>query len=336
MERTYVSGLVSIIMPVYNAEKYLRASINSVLKQTYKNWELIIVDDGSTDGSDAICDYYDTYQRIKVYHLINGGVSRARNYGLDKACGEYIVFLDSDDLLESSFIDKLVGQMSEPDVDMVGCLSALIDSNLSEYVCTDEAGEFINCTNAYSANIPELFGSVVWAKIYRLSVIRKNNLKFCSELSIGEDTLFFQEYSLVCKKMMMYSGPLIGYRVVLNSLSRKRIIPTPFVQNITRLSILESFVKEKNISEKKSDKYLVRCLMCVVESLFIYSKYKEDFNYNWNILRGNKELFQRLKIIARTGTGRVRLSMRIVDICMALNWRYGAWQVIKIIFRNNE
>ena len=92
--------LISVIVPVYNAEKYLRECLDSIVNQTYKNIEIILVDDGSTDGSGAICDEYaDKDVRIKVYHIPNGGASNDRNLGIDNADGEYLMFVDSDDII---------------------------------------------------------------------------------------------------------------------------------------------------------------------------------------------------------------------------------------------
>ena len=94
---------ISVIIPVYNVEDYIRQSIDSVLNQTYKNLEIILVDDGSKDNSGKICDEYKNVdERIKVIHKINSGVSSARNVGIDIATGKYIMFLDSDDFLEKN------------------------------------------------------------------------------------------------------------------------------------------------------------------------------------------------------------------------------------------
>lgn len=97
--------IISIIVPVYNTEKYLDKCIQSVLAQTYTNWELLLIDDGSTDSSGAICDKYAAEDnRIRVFHKENGGVSSARNLGLDNAQGEWISFVDADDWIENSML----------------------------------------------------------------------------------------------------------------------------------------------------------------------------------------------------------------------------------------
>lgn len=115
-------ALVSVIVPVYNVEKYIERCILSVLNQTYQNYELLLVDDGSADASGRICDaYHSRYRQIKVYHKENGGLSDARNYGLQKAKGEYIVFLDSDDYIAKEFLACLYGLLEEAQADIAVC-----------------------------------------------------------------------------------------------------------------------------------------------------------------------------------------------------------------------
>lgn len=102
--------LISVIVPVYNVEKYLKRCVESILRQTYKNFELILVDDGSTDSSGEICDrYMEIDNRIKVIHKYNGGLSSARNAGLDTMCGEFLTFVDSDDFVSERYLEVLYG-----------------------------------------------------------------------------------------------------------------------------------------------------------------------------------------------------------------------------------
>ena len=105
-----MNNLISIIVPVYNVDKYLNRCINSILKQTYSNLEILLIDDGSTDNSGAICDKYASeFDNIRVYHKKNGGISSARNYGLDKISNntKYIAFVDSDDFLHPQMYEIL-------------------------------------------------------------------------------------------------------------------------------------------------------------------------------------------------------------------------------------
>ncbi len=114
------SGLISVIIPVYNVEKYLEECINSVLSQTYENYEIILVDDGSTDSSGKICDEYaEKYEKITVIHKENGGPSETRNMGLRASKGEFVYFLDSDDYLVAEAFEKLIRTATEEKADIV-------------------------------------------------------------------------------------------------------------------------------------------------------------------------------------------------------------------------
>lgn len=116
--------LISVVIPVYNVEKYFKRCIDSVLKQTYQNIEIIIVDDGSKDSSGSLCDEYEKKDsRIAVFHKENGGLSSARNFGLEKALGRYICFIDSDDFIDENYITIMYNKMIKSDADICYCKS---------------------------------------------------------------------------------------------------------------------------------------------------------------------------------------------------------------------
>lgn len=115
-------GMCSIIIPVYNVKEYLDDCLKSILEQTYINYEIILVDDGSTDGSAELCDNYSrNYKNIKVIHENNSGVSCARNVGLANSSGKYILFVDPDDSVKKNFIDKLINSLLENSTDVACC-----------------------------------------------------------------------------------------------------------------------------------------------------------------------------------------------------------------------
>ena len=113
---------VTIVVPVYNVYDYLRACVDSILNQTYKKYEIILVDDGSPDQSSVLCDEYaSSYENISAIHQKNGGAANARNHGLDMATGEYICFIDSDDKIENNYVEKLLGAIKENKAEVVVC-----------------------------------------------------------------------------------------------------------------------------------------------------------------------------------------------------------------------
>lgn len=220
-----MKDLVSIIIPVYNVQEYIEKCLDSVIKQTYINTEIIIIDDGSTDMSGIICDRFadnNKDKRIKVIHQDTGGVSKARNKGLDKAEGEYVVFVDSDDYIESNYIKMLYKGIKQYDVDLSICAMNRLQSdgtlrciaegnNLS--LSQEQITEQVLCNN----NI----GGYLWNKLYKLSIIKEHNISFDNDISIGEDMVFIAEYSLYCRGAVYINQPLYIYRYNCNSALQK-------------------------------------------------------------------------------------------------------------------
>lgn len=202
---------VSVIVPVYNAEKYLHRCIDSILAQTFTDFELLLIDDGSKDKSGAICDEYAVKDsRVRVFHKENGGVSSARNLGLDNACGSYITFVDSDDYLEAKCLSTLVSQQNI-DLTIVNyvchkCFKRIIPDSVS-FVLQGEnvLYDFLNQrTNIGSLRTP-------WGKLYKKCLIDKIKLRFNEELHIAEDTIFVLQYCINCRSLEMIDNPLYNY-----------------------------------------------------------------------------------------------------------------------------
>ena len=213
--------LISIIVPIYSVESYLNKCIDSIINQTYKNLEIILVDDGSPDDCGKICDEYAKKdRRIKVMHKVNGGLSDARNAGLDIANGEYISFVDSDDWLEVNALEVLIG-----DCDFsIGSCKTLTLRNIFYYVIKDarlnqeEFKDFF----VEEAERKNLVISTPWAKLYRRTIINDNKIVFDEKLKVSEDIKFNYEYfkhikSVFCSSQIVYNY----YAINENSLSKK-------------------------------------------------------------------------------------------------------------------
>lgn len=133
---------VSVVVPVYNTKDYLSRCLNSILRQTYKNLEIILVDDGSYDGSEAICDAYAVKDmRIRTFHIKNSGVSAARNYALKKATGDYITFVDADDLVDVHYIERLLDVATSKKMSVVTCCAKDVTSEEVSESWTIKTGE---------------------------------------------------------------------------------------------------------------------------------------------------------------------------------------------------
>jgi glycosyltransferase len=199
--------LISIIIPVYNSEKTLNRCVNSILNQTFMDWELLLVDDGSTDKSGKICDQYALKDfRIQVFHKKNGGVSSARNTGLDYAIGSWITFVDSDDFIDATFLDTLI-RLQSSDL----CISGIQFINNEtillppeEYIKIENVAELDNLLN-------KLYFTAPWGKVYKNEIIQKNNIRFNINLKIGEDTDFVLKYLLYINDIRLISKPLYHF-----------------------------------------------------------------------------------------------------------------------------
>lgn len=219
---------ISVIVPVYKVEPYLHCCLDSILAQTFTDFELLLIDDGSPDQSGAICDEYAIKDsRIRVFHKENGGASSARNLGLDNARGEWVTFVDADDIIDSHFLEGLIEITNENvDLDFIqaGCCNYIggeiiaVEQQYELYVGNDPAYLFNN------------FRGLTVSKLFRLENINKWShglpLRFDEEMRIAEDMAFTLDYILNVKHYAFI--PEIGYcyrRDNMGSLTKKRRAP---------------------------------------------------------------------------------------------------------------
>ena len=189
--------MISIIVPVYNVEKYLHHCIDSILAQTYIDFELLLINDGSTDRSNEICDEYAMKDsRIRVFHKDNEGVSKARNWGLDNANGEWITFVDSDDWVRNDFLQKRLELALEEDADITYCDVEYVYSTHNQYCNT--ASQFegkVATVNSW------ILSRTTYSPILlvKKSLFDKHNLRYIEGLHFGED------FDLIIK-LVMYAN----------------------------------------------------------------------------------------------------------------------------------
>ena len=201
---------ISIIIPVYNVEKYLQRCLESILVQTYQNFEVILVDDGSTDNSGVICDEYaHKDKRIKTIHCKNGGPSKARNIGLDEVKTAWVTFIDSDDYLTPKYLENFLKHNNTDIYTQVVQGYYTIGHNGTEddtlYPCTlyEYHVAEIGKHSSYIEKNNLLYNWAVWCKIFSIDIIRKNNIRFEEDLWCSEDGLFWHNY-LCCIKKVIY------------------------------------------------------------------------------------------------------------------------------------
>ena len=187
------SPLISVIVPVYNVEQFLPYCIDSIIVQTFTDYELLLVDDGSRDNSGKICDEYAKKDnRIRVFHKVNGGVSSARNLGLNNANGEWVCFIDSDDTVSNNYIQHMAEAISDKDVliltnykkDTMGVCPVKLD-NITLH--NDEIIRYFIDNNIFALTAP-------YSKLYKIEIIKKYSLNFPEGINMGEDVIFIMRY----------------------------------------------------------------------------------------------------------------------------------------------
>jgi len=194
--------MISIIVPVYNAEKTLRECVDSILCQGYRDFELLLIDDGSKDSSPLICDEYAVIdRRVKVYHKPNGGVSSARNLGIENTQGKWITFIDADDYITQDFFDDICKR--DEDIIIKGYQKFDKEGETSNMPLTDsrKQSSFKELLNQY---ITDSLLRCPWAKFYKKSVI--GDLRFLTEMKIGEDAWFVFKYLERCRNYSVIFG----------------------------------------------------------------------------------------------------------------------------------
>lgn len=206
--------MVSVIIPVYNAETVLTETIESVLGQTYKDFELLLIDDGSTDKSPSICDAFARRDnRIKVFHKINEGVSSARNFGLDHACGELISFVDNDDCLYPDFLATMVGNIGDFDYLLASYVEGGTEDkknkdNVKRQKVIAKTIDAINRKEVHdkAAELRLMGFGAIWCTLFRKNIIDKYGIRF--KKMQYEDTLFIYDYVSHCENMrkIAYEG----------------------------------------------------------------------------------------------------------------------------------
>lgn len=251
---------VSIVVPVYNIEKYLRRCINSIVSQTYKNLEIILIDDGSKDASGIICDEYAKKDfRVKVFHIKNSGSAEARNYGINQANGKYLMFVDSDDYLELNGVAELVKIAEKYQIDMLCGKYKTVDINgndlklpMRSFLCCKENTNVLNGEDYLVINSIE---TVLWRYFYSLQYIKDNKLRLMTFNGNGcyEDNDFVIKAIHKCKRIKYCNVAFYNYVQRNDSQSHIR---NPFL-SFNIIKIADNLVKycQKEVKSKQCKKF---------------------------------------------------------------------------------
>lgn len=254
---------VSVIIPVYNVEKYLPKCLDSVVGQTYKNLEIICINDGSPDNSSAILESYaEKDGRIKIIHQENTGLSGARNTGIESATGEYIVFLDSDDWMDAETIETAIKYSQNTDTVMWGYVREFPDKSIEKKIFDGDRSFNEKETRNLHRRLAGLTGEelrspentdalvTAWGKLYTAKFIKENGLQFVDTKIIGtEDLLFNMHYFCFTKRCFFIDKPFNHYRKD-NETSLTRSYKSKLFSQWTELySRIRKCIDENNLGE---------------------------------------------------------------------------------------
>lgn len=311
--------LVSVIVPVYNVENYLEECIVSIVVQSYSNFELLLVDDGSTDSSGDICEmlkrkYSDI--DIFVYHKENGGLSDARNYGIDRANGSYITFVDSDDYIKPDYIEELVESLEKNEADMSVCGLSLLKNGI--LIATNDARgkDLFNRENAVKMALKNRIRQSAWGKMYRREVFK--SIRFPKGL-LYEDLAVFFDILLQCDRIAVFDSPLYIYRIRNESIMRSEFSEKQFCE----VRIIEEAMEKVEeyypymrveIIERKLYSYFI------VLNRILKSKNKERFKEHRRLLK--RKIIKIVRPVLFSPQASVRIKVKIVSYLLGENIYY--------------
>ena len=239
-------------MPVYNSEQYLLQTLDSLCAQVSDEIEIILIDDGSTDGSAAICDRYAyTNSCVIVEHTTNGGVSKARNRGLQLAQGEIITFVDSDDWVEPDYCSTIIREMQGVDI-------LIYNSYIHRINQIEEAAFVRNGRYDTEENVADVLSEIhyptnrlgwPWNKAFRRDIIEQVHARFPEDISLFEDEVFVLQYCTKVRTLQIIPQSLYNYRVNENSLSCRKIDPEAYIKIADYIDYLsERYKNERFLS----------------------------------------------------------------------------------------
>lgn len=289
-----VNGLVSVIVPVYNCEKYLSACVDSILSQKYKKIEVLLIDDGTKDRAGEICDKYaETDERVKVIHRENRGVSETRKEGVFASLGEYVVFIDSDDYIDSDYIEKLINKAKQTESDIVCC--NCFDEGITNQpnICIEEEKILLNTEEMLDYYFQGYrFAYVVWGKIFKRSIIEKIDF---IKIRFTEDTHMMLNAFVLCSKIaiMPYAG--YHYRAQENSVMACAKLNEVCNDTLVTISYLADICNQKSEPyNSTAQKKLVKALYCSMLSEIRLIKEKKQSSTN-NTKKAFDEYYSKVK-----------------------------------------
>lgn len=314
---------ISIIVPIYNVEKYLERCLKSILNQTYKNLEIILIDDGSNDNSLCMCqDYAKIDDRIKVIHKKNGGVSSARNMGLDNATGELIGFVDPDDWIEPQMFEAMVTCKIQNNVELVNC-DFLVESENEFMFHRHEKNvsymkilENIQSINSMICESSFIQGQV-WCKLFDEKYIR--GIRFNEEIAIYEDLLFCVEYV----ERINTVACIMNQQLYHYSMHENNVTKSFGKKDITSIYALEHVLNKKLKLDLETIEYLNTKQVLYSSGYIMASKQsivddEKNIDFAKNMIKGKWKLVKNNKIITFKRRIRIMMAVKCPELYLVL------------------
>ena len=264
----------SLILPVYNVEKYVKRCVSSLLRQEYTDYEIILVDDGSTDSSGSICDKLaDKNNNIFAYHKENGGLSDARNYGMDRAKGNYILFIDSDDWVDEKLLISLHNHLNKSNVDILKFgFQKMQEGNYKNTffsyfnIGVYDRRQIEETILPYTIGPKRLFCyeqnacKSVWSHVYSLNFLRENNIRFVSEREILNEDYLFNLHTLLYAKSLEVTHYILYYYDYREGSLSKRYITNEFERKLKLHREYKLLLERNGLFERYETPYYSECV----------------------------------------------------------------------------
>lgn len=297
---------ISIIVAIFNAEKYIHRCLDSIINQTFKDFEVLLIDDGSTDNSGKICDEYALKDnRFRIIHKENGGVSSARQCGVDSARGKYSIHVDSDDWVEADYLKALYYKIVKDNADICFCQYILEYENCERFPPFYEF-DSKQFKNPIDSLLP-IYGTGMWNKLIKHDLYHKCNIKFPASLTIGEDSYVLVKLLLSKPKITITNKYLYHYDQYLNPHSLTRGYDyTTFLNQHEYINLIDELGKKELLSNHRNN------LIAIMAH--------DAFYFNIFSQRAYIKLFFKYFILVSTSSVAIHKKINIILSLMGLKW----------------
>lgn len=315
---TIAKPLVSILIPVFNAEQYIRQCLDSVVAQTYRNLQIVLIDDGSKDNSLSICNSYaEKDNRLEVYHQENQGVAATRNHLLEKVMGDYILFVDSDDWIEFEMVEYLVKKAIVNNSSMVVCSMVKNNEDFDSTIQNEEVWEQPKAVLEFLRHVR--FNGSLWNKLVATSLL--HNVSIPCGISYGEDALFMWNVLQKCNRILVTDKVLYHYRMNDSSLSHQSWSP----EKKGTGSIVWRTITDETCMFWPQYTNIAQARYAIEDMWGLYFASLANYPYDENIRERQLNIRRSLKQIRRSGL----VSMNKIVTCYCLAYCYSLGKLLK-------